>query len=102
MTKEIGLFSGICSGANPESPLNKPVFITVAIDREGRRKVGCPYIKGVKQPDNQIIYLCEAGSPGLKKIEEEVRTSGPEETPWQKDVDEIKSRIPLCYHKYPI
>lgn len=99
MNKEIvALVSGRCRGANLQSPLKNPVLITVDIDREGERRVGCPYLKGLELPDKRIVPFCEANSPHLKELLDQMITP---ESSWQQELID-RQKLPMCYHKSQI
>lgn len=92
-----------CKGANPDSQLQEPVLISVARDETGKRLLGCPFIKGLRMSLKQgaIVYFCQAGSPTLTKVLDEILDLD-HETKSYDALKAIEQRIPRCFQKYPI
>lgn len=106
----VGIVSGECGGANLKSQLQSPVLITVDVDELGKRRIGCPYLKGIMKPDNTVIsYFCLAGQPPtqslsqeFKKVTEALPEDQSAEEQWQQVISQLARKIPHCHHQDPI
>ncbi len=111
----VTMVSGECSGAsaNPTRQLTKPVFIIVDINREGDRRVSCPFLKGVSRPDKNIIWFCEArrsrDNVTLDKVIDNIIDQGnatlsedkSEMEYFEAALPKITAQFPQCLYKTP-
>lgn len=115
MSKEIvTMVSGKCIGgdADPKRQLQTPVFITVDINREGERRVSCPFLKGISNPNNNIVWLCEArrsiDNTTVNEVMEKTADQAVNELPEGSDIDrwrvalhKIFAEFAQCPYKRP-
>ena len=113
MTVEIGNLVKIdCKGTKNDSPETSQV--TVDVTTLGERRVGCPFLRGLRSPvnDQEVLFLCTIPTSrnntlsfeqDVRTAREIVRNTPKEEIPvsWNSCTQTLLRNYPLCIHKNP-